>query len=143
MTLTRPSPADLVVDTSAIVSMVLGEPSRDRVQAALRNSRGAIISAGTLAELMVVAAGRRGPAGPDMARSILDAADVVTVPVDEVGTDAVLDAFLRFGKGRHPAGLNFGDCFAYATARHFEVPLLFIGRDFARTDLQLVDATAG
>ena len=125
------------------MSMVLGEQSRDRVQAALKSTHGAIISAGTLAELMVVAAGRRGVEGPNVARSILDAADVVTVPVDEIGTEAVLDAFLRFGKGRHPAGLNFGDCFAYATARHFDVPLLFIGRDFARTDLQLVDASAG
>jgi ribonuclease VapC len=84
-----------------------------------------------------------GSSGPDAARSVLDEADVVTVPVDEFTAELALEAWMKFGKGRHPAALNLSDCYSYATARHFDVPLLFIGRDFARTDLQLVDASAG
>ncbi len=141
MTLCRPAPADLAIDTSAIMSMVLGEPSSRRVHEALLQSEGPVISAATVAELMMVAVGRRGPSAAEVAQAILDLANVVTIPVDDQTASVVHDAWTRFGKGRHPAALNYGDCFSYAVARQFGVPLLCIGNDFVRTDLQVVDAS--
>jgi ribonuclease VapC len=141
VTLQRPARADLAIDTSAIMSMVLGEPSSRRVYDALARSEGPIVSAATVAELMMVAVGRRGASGAEDAQAILDLANVVTIPVDDQTVLIVHDAWARFGKGRHPAGLNYGDCFSYAVARQFEVPLLCIGNDFVRTDLQIVDTS--
>lgn len=120
---------------------MLNDEPAERVTSALRAARGPIISAATLFELMIVSASRLGAQGPDAARAVLDEADVVTVPVDELSAELALEAWMNFGKGRHPAELNLSDCYSYTAARHFEVPLLFVGRDFARTDLLLIDAT--
>ena len=139
MTLERPAPIDLVVDTSAIMAIALDKQLAWGVQRALETVRGPVISAATVVELSIVAASRVGPEGRDAVRIILDTSGVVTMPVDDMQAELATDAYMRFGKGNHPARLNYGDCFSYALAHHLEVPLLCIGDDFARTDIELVD----
>ena len=139
MTPRRPAPVDLVVDSSAVLAILLGEEPARRLTDALRVAQGPVVSAATLAELTIVAEARVGTGGAQAAWAVLDAGNVVPVPVDSAIADASLDAWRRFGKGNHPAGLNFGDCFSYATAVHYDVPLLCVGADFARTDLRLID----
>ena len=121
------------------MAILLSEPTATRLERALRASRGAVISEATLVELSLVASARLGIRGAQEARAILDAANVVSVPVDPLISAAAIAAWTRFGRGNHPAKLNFGDCFSYATAAHYEVPLLCVGADFSQTDLVLVD----
>jgi ribonuclease VapC len=135
----RPAPIDLVVDTSAIMAIANDERSADMVQAALDEAQGPVISAASLLELSIVVSARFGPDGPVAVRAILDSANVLVMPVDERQAEEAMAAWLRFGKGHHPAALNYGDCFSYALAHHLEVPLLCVGADFERTDLTLVD----
>jgi len=137
----RPHRVDMVVDTSAVLSLLLDETMADGVERALRAAAAPIISAASAVELGIVTTARFGPTGADAAQAVLDAAGVIAMPVDQLISRAALDAWRRFGKGNHPAGLNFGDCFAYATAQHFEVPLLCFGNDFAQTDAMLVDVS--
>jgi len=137
--LERSAPIGLVIDTSAIMAIALDEHLASTVQDALNSANRPVISAATLVELSIVAAARVGAGGRDAVRAILDASDVVTMPVDDLQADLATDAWLQFGKGNHPARLNFGDCFSYALAHHLDVPLLCIGDDFARTDIQLID----
>jgi ribonuclease VapC len=137
----RPAPPDLVVDTSAVMAIVQREDARYRLAGALDAAAGATIAAPTRVELSIVAEARLGPGGAAAALAVLDAADVVTFPFDEQLADLSLDAWRRFGRGRHPARLNLGDCFGYALASHLDVPLLCVGDDFARTDIELVDVT--
>jgi ribonuclease VapC len=125
----------IAADTSALIAVVLGEPEAERFLAALR-SDAVSISAVSLTEAAIVAEARQGP---DAARDLeLLTAAVVDriVAVDEAHARAAAGAWRRFGKGRHPANLNFGDCFAYATASLGNLPLLFKGDDFTQTDLR-------
>jgi ribonuclease VapC len=135
----RPSLIDLVIDTSAIVALLLDEATAAGIKRELGNSSGPVISAASIVELGIVTLARFGPAGAETAQAVLDAAGVVTVPVDSQICNAASDAWRRFGRGNHPAGLNFGDCFTYATAKHYGVPLLCVGDDFKQTDLPLAD----
>ena len=139
----RPSAADLVLDTSAVMAVLRDEPVADLVVDALRRSTGPIISSATVTELSVVAAARAtsARAGADAARRLLDDAGVVDIPVDEAQSAAATDAWIRFGKGRHPAGLNLGDLFAYALAATWSLPLLCVGNDFPDTDIEVVELT--
>jgi len=124
----------IVVDTSAVVAALGGEPEGDRVHASLAGDD-ALMSAATYLECAIVVAARHGDAGVHDLRLYLHEAGVEIVPVDRDQADTALGAWTRFGKGRHPAGLNFGDCFAYALAATRDAPLLFVGNDFARTDV--------
>ena len=139
MTLQRPAPFDLVVDTSAIMALLLDESTSAAVTAALRASKAPVISGPTVLELSMVASTRLSGDTPDAgaiaARGILDAADVLTIDIGQQLIDVAFDGWLKFGKGRHPAALNFGDCFSYTLAREYELPLLCVGGDFAQTDL--------
>jgi len=137
VSLRRPAPADLVVDPSALVAVVLAEAAADEVEQALRASAAPIMSAANVVELFLVLEGRLGPAGTDAGQNLLAQADVVVVPVDDTMVDGALRAWRRFGKGHHPAQLNYGDCFAYALAAQWELPLLCVGDDFRHTDLTL------
>ena len=141
MLVDRPAPADLVIDTSAIMAVLLGEETAKAVGDALRAANGPIIAAPTRTELSIVAAARaEHPVdGANAALAILDAAGTATTPIDEPLADLAFAAWLEFGKGRHAARLNFGDVFSYATAAHWELPLLCVGDDFRHTDLELVD----
>lgn len=123
----------IVVDTSALMAILLGEHERDRCIATLAAEGEVAISAGTLAEAMIVA-GRRNVA-PEMA-ALVDGLGLDIVPVSASAAARVAEAYARWGKGVHAAALNFGDCFAYALARETGSPLLFVGDDFALTDVE-------
>jgi ribonuclease VapC len=140
----RPPRVDLIVDSSAVIAIARSEAMAAAVEHALRSARAPAVSSATMAELTIVTRTRLGAEGVEAVRAVLDAAHVVEVPVDAVIARRALEAWERYGKGRDRAGLNFGDCLAYATAAHYDAPLLCVGDDFARTDLTLVDiASAG
>ncbi len=122
----------IVIDTSALMAVLLDEPEAARCIEAMGNDAQLVISAGTLAEAMIVA-GRHG-ARAALERLITRLRPEV-VPVTAAHARLVGDAYDRWGKGVHPAGLNFGDCFAYVLATERARPLLFVGNDFTRTDL--------
>ena len=126
----------IVVDTSVLMAIALDEPDADGCIAALADADEVLISAGTLAETLIVAAGK-GIASK-MARTV-EAFGFTVKPVSESDARRVGQAYARWGKGIHPASLNFGDCFAYVLAKDQDCPLLFIGKDFAQTDVQGVD----
>jgi ribonuclease VapC len=122
----------MIVDTSALIAILRGEPDGEALLDRLLRADVVRISAGTLQEARMVA---ERDAGADELAELLALADTEVVPVDEHLVDLATEGFRRFGKGRHPAGLNFGGCFAYALARACGEPLLFKGDDFSRTDL--------
>ncbi|MGC0143975.1 MULTISPECIES: type II toxin-antitoxin system VapC family toxin [unclassified Pseudactinotalea] len=124
----------IAVDSSALVAIVLGEPEAETMLHALQR-KPAILNSATLVESSIVVEARQGPdATRDLDLLIAGAIDEV-VPFDLAHAQAALEAWRRFGKGRHPAALNYGDCLAYATARVHDAPLLFKGEDFPKTDI--------
>lgn len=131
----------MVVDTSALLAILLGEPERDRFIAHLAQASDPLISAATLLEASIVMRARTGDAGVRDLDELLAAGAVRPVAVDAAQAYLARDAFARFGKGLAPAGLSFGDCFSYALAQATGRPLLFKGADFDQTDV--VAATAG
>jgi ribonuclease VapC len=127
----------IAADTSALIAVVLGEPEAERFLAALR-SDSVTISSVSFTEALIVTEARQGPdASRDLELLVAGVVDRIS-PVDEAHARTAAGAWRRFGKGRHPAGLNFGDCFAYATASLANLPLLFKGEDFTQTDLRAV-----
>lgn len=126
----------VVLDTSAVAAVVFGEPDAAAYASAMQRAVGdLVVSAATTVELGIVVASRHGQEGIDDLRALLTTLKVRTVPVDDVLATAAVAAWRRFGKGRHPAGLNYGDCFSYATAKVSGGALLFKGDDFAQTDI--------
>lgn len=123
----------IAVDTSAPVAILLNESARPACMDAIEAADICFISAGTLAEVLIVAAGR---GVPDRVAMLIDNTEVEVVPVTAVSAHAVAAAYRRWGKGFHPAALNYGDCFAYQLARERDCPLLYVGDDFARTDVR-------
>lgn len=122
----------IAVDTSALMAIILGEPPAEACVAAMESEEALLISAVTVAEALIVA-GRRG-LGEEMTR-LIDGLGLDVVGVTSAAARRVAQAYERWGKGNHPAGLNFGDCFAYAVAAENECRLLYVGADFARTDV--------
>jgi ribonuclease VapC len=122
----------IAVDTSALMAILLDEPDAERCIAALTAHSGVLISAGTLAECLIVAA--RWNVGDEMV-ALLDGFGFEMVSVTPAAARRISEAYSRWGKGVQKAGLNFGDCFAYEVAKEHDCPLLYIGDDFARTDL--------
>jgi len=131
----------MVIDTSAVVACLLNEPERAAFVEIIGSEAVNLISVVGLVEASLVILGRRGIVGLTDLRDFLDSGGIQRVPVDERQAEAAVDAFRRFGKGRHPAKLNIGDCFAYALAKTTGEPLLFKGSDFTQTDI--VPALAG
>jgi ribonuclease VapC len=127
----------IVVDTSAVLAILLGEPEREAFRSVLL-SGAPVISAGTLIETLRVASRHKRWVAPDGLWEFLDLFAIEVVPVDAAQAKLADEGQRRFGKGRGapPAVLNFGDLFAYALARHLDAPLLFKGEDFAQTDLR-------
>jgi ribonuclease VapC len=126
----------VVLDTSAVLAVVFGEDDAEALLAAMLHRAGDLqISAGTLVETGIVVEARHGPQGADDLRILLDRLGVEAVQLDEEQARLAVAAWRRFGKGRHPAGLNLGDCLAYALAKALSAPLLFKGTDFAQTDV--------
>lgn len=124
----------MVIDTSALVAIFAGEPeSRDFIDA-IEAAESRLISAATFVEISMVIESRHGAEGVRDLDLFLARAGIETVSVDAEQAVAARRAFSRYGKGRHPAGLNYGDCFSYALASTRREPLLFKGDDLARTD---------
>jgi ribonuclease VapC len=122
----------IVVDTSALIAVVFDEAKAGACSKALEADSEVLISAGTLAECLVVA--RRRHESQEVERLIVDLGMEI-VNVTPASARRVAQAYERWGKGMHPAGLNFGDCFAYALAKEHSCPLLFTGNDFSKTDV--------
>jgi ribonuclease VapC len=139
VTVPRPPADDMVVDTSAIVALLLDEPAAPSIARALAASASPIMSAPTLTELGIVAEARAGTQGGSELRALLEAASVHVIPLDDRGAERAVDSWRRFGKGRHTAGLNLGDCFTHELATRFDLPILCVGEDFVRTDAAVVD----
>ena len=127
----------MILDSSAVIAIVLREPGCEALLAKLAASRVTGIGAPTLAEIGLVLTAKFGRSARGVLSGFLQEAGVTVIPFGEQHWRASVEAYTRFGKGRHAAGLNFGDCLAYATARMAGQPLLCIGDDFARTDLAL------
>jgi ribonuclease VapC len=123
----------IAVDTSALMAVVLGERQSDAIITALASDTEVLISAATMAEALVVATGRN--VGDDMGQLLGEMMNEV-VPVSAATARRVAEAYAKWGKGNHRAGLNLCDCFGYALAIERSCPLLFVGADFARTDVQ-------
>jgi len=125
----------MVIDTSALVAVLFDEPERQEFVRRIAEAPRRLISAATLAESSIVVEARRGEIAGRELDLFLHRADVQTVAVDEEQVLLARAAWRRYGKGRHPAGLNFGDLFSYALARASRDELLFKGDDFSKTDV--------
>jgi len=128
----------MVIDSSALIGILRNEPESQAFERAIQRDTVRLISAVTKLESGMVAAGRRGAVGAIDLDRLLIWIGATIVPFDERQADIARNAFLRYGKGRHQAGLNFGDCAAYALAIAEAEPLLFKGTDFAATDVECV-----
>jgi ribonuclease VapC len=127
----------VILDSSAVVAVLIEEPGYEDVELKMREADVLAIGAPTLVETGVVMARRvRGEVGRVAVSRFREDLDVVVIPFAGTHCEAATEAFVQFGKGRHPAALNYGDCMAYATARIAGRPLLFIGNDFAQTDIE-------
>lgn len=126
----------IVVDTSAVVAVVLGEPDAEALLAAMLANAGDLqLSAVSLVEAGMVVEARQGPLASDDLRILRERLGIETASVDERQAQVAVGAWRRFGKGRHPAGLTLGDCFSYALAKVLTAPLLYKGNDFGQTDV--------
>lgn len=132
------TPEAVVVDTSAAVAVITGEPGADVLVAHLERTTSRLMSAATRVELGIVIEARYGPVGADHVSRFLRDADITVTQVDAEGAELAVGAWRRYGRGRHPARLNLGDCFSYALADASGFPLLCTGDDFAATDLPVV-----
>ena len=125
----------IAVDTSALIAILLDEPDADRCMAAISVENDVLISAGTLVETLIVAAGRKSR---ERMQRFLDHFAFDIVPVTAESARRAGRIYARWGRGYHAAALNFGDCFAYDVAHQAGVRLLYIGNDFALTDIESV-----
>ena len=124
----------IVVDTSAIVAALTGEAQGARVNTVIAAAATCLMSAATYLESGIVLTARYGDPGAHHLRLYLNEANIELASVDREQADLALRAWTRYGKGRHPAALNYGDCFAYALATSRGAALLFVGDDFTKTD---------
>ena len=125
----------MVIDSSVLVALHLKEPGYEAALAKIAEASVAVIGAPTLLETAMVLSARTRQDARLALMSSLRRMRIEVVPFSEEHYDVAADAFLRYGKGRHPAGLNFGDCMSYAVAAVSGLPLLYAGGDFARTDI--------
>ena len=125
----------MVIDTSAVLAILLQEPEAESLAAAREHDPRRLMSAVTLLDCATVMEARKGPAGGRELNLLLHRARIEGVSFNSEQAEIAREAWLRFGKGRHPAALNLGDCCSYALSRSSGEPLLFKGSDFARTDV--------
>ena len=127
----------MILDSSVIVAIAWREPGYENLVAKLRFADTLGVGAPTLTEAGMILSGRLGVEPQALLDRFLRDFGVVPVVFGEQHWREALDAFRRFGKGRHPAGLNFGDCLSYAVAKLTDHPLLFVGDDFSQTDIEV------
>lgn len=126
----------IALDTSALMAIVLGEEDASRFAHVLITNIGDLhVSAATLVEATIVAEARQGPAATQDLEALMSRTRVTVAPFDAEQASIATAAWRRFGKGRHAASLNMGDCYSYALARSMSAALLFKGEDFAQTDI--------
>ena len=132
----------MIVDSSAIVAIIRQEPDHALLEERLAEADEVRIGAPTLVEVGVVLTARLGGRGRLVLARFLQDNHIQTVPFTEEHAEAAIDAFSQYGKGHHPAKLNMGDCYSYATAKLAREPSLCIGNAFSQTDLELVKLEA-
>ena len=125
----------MVLDTSAVLAILFNEPEAAAMEAAIEADSVRLMSAASAFEAAIVVEVRYGEPGGRELDLLLHKAKVDLVSFDLAQIDLARLAYRRFGEGRHPASLNFGDCFAYALSRRSGEPLLFTGKDFSKTDI--------
>jgi ribonuclease VapC len=130
----------MVIDTSAVMAILQQEHEAEHFSRLLEGATVKLMSAGTVLEAGILVESRRGRAGASELENFILRAKIEIAPFDLEQVTIARDAHRRYGKGRHPAGLNMGDCFSYALARASGEPLLFKGEDFGRTDIQSCSA---
>ncbi len=129
----------MILDSSAMVAVLLKEPGHEALLNHLAENPEPGVGAPTLVETGIVLAARLGPSGETLLARFVQGQELAVIALGDEHWQIAIQAFLRFGKGRHPAALNFGDCLTYAVARLANEPLLCVGDDFAKTDLELVE----
>lgn len=125
----------MVVDTSALCAMLFNEPDRSDFARVMSKADALFVSTATLFEYHMVAIGRLRSDGESRAQAVLREFEIDYVAFNAAQEELARLGFQLYGRGRHPAGLNYGDCFSYALAKHLDEPLLFKGDDFSKTDV--------
>jgi ribonuclease VapC len=128
----------MIVDSSALLALVFREPEAERILDVVAEAEWLGVGAPTLAEIGIVLSSRMGGEARAVVALLVEELGLVTVPFEAVHAREARQAFLSYGRGRHPAGLNYGDCLTYAVAKVGGQPLLFVGNDFSQTDLEPV-----
>ena len=131
----------MVIDTSALVAILRNEPERKEFTQAMEHAESCVMSAVSFAEASMVIESRHGVDGLRDLDLLIAKARIEIASVDADQALVAREAFRQFGRGRHPAGLNLGDCIAYALAKVLDQPLLCKGLDFIRTDLSICDTS--
>ena len=126
----------MIVDSSSLLAILLHEPERTRHLQIIMKHNGFSISAASIVEINIVLLRRRAFIKPSDVSMLVKQLQGIVVPVTEEQASLAIQAFEQYGKGRHPAQLNFGDCFSYALAKYLDKPILFKGNDFSQTDLK-------
>jgi ribonuclease VapC len=126
----------MVIDTSAVLAILFNEPEAEQFEIALETDANRLMSAASVLEAAIGVEARLGEAGGKEFDLLLSTANITIVPVTVAPIAAARQAYRTYGKGRHPAGLNYGDCFAYAMAKLSGELLLFKGNDFVQTDIK-------
>jgi ribonuclease VapC len=127
----------VILDSSALVAVALDEPERDFLVAKINEADSVAVAAPTLVEAGIVVSARTGSQAADLLAELLAVSDAVVIEFGDLHWQEAISAWWGFGKSRHPANLNFGDCLAYAVARVAAQPLLAKGHDFEQTDIPL------
>ena len=125
----------MVIDTSALVAILQDEPERRVFNEAIESAETRSISTASFVETSIIIESRYGPDGTRALELFISKSQIALISVDTDQAYLARNAFRQYGKGRHPAGLNFGDCFSYALAKALDEPLLYKGDDFTRTDI--------
>jgi ribonuclease VapC len=126
----------MVIDTSALVAILQNEPERRQFNEAIEAAEVRSMSTASFVETSIILESRFGADGVRDLDLFINKAQISLAPVDADHAHLARDGFRKYGKGRHPAGLNYGDCFSYALARSQDEPLLFKGKDFSKTDVE-------
>jgi ribonuclease VapC len=126
----------MVIDSSALIAVLLGEPDAEVFSKAIANAPKRLVSAFSALETSIVIESKKGEPGGRELDLLIHKARIEIVPVNEEQFELARRAWRDFGKGRHPAGLNIGDCCSYALSKYSGEPLLYKGEDFSKTDIQ-------